>query len=41
MTTSAVTKLDLQRAPHRQMWGLIGMIFAQSAFIIGMLQSLG
>jgi hypothetical protein len=41
MATTAVTKLDLQRALHRQTWGLIGVIFAQSAFIIGMLQLLG
>jgi hypothetical protein len=35
-----VTKFDLERALHRQTWGLIGVIFAQSAFIIGMLQLL-
>jgi len=35
-----VTKLDLEQALHRQTWGLIGVIFAQAAFIIAMLQLL-
>ena len=35
-----VTKLDLEQALHRQTWGLIGVIFAQAAFIIAVLQFL-
>jgi hypothetical protein len=34
------TKLDLEQALHRQTWGLIGVIFAQAAFIIAVLQLL-
>lgn len=35
-----VTKLDLEQALHRQTWGLIGVMFAQAAFIIAVLQFL-
>lgn len=35
-----VTKLDLEPALHRQTGGLIGVIFAQAAFIIALLQLL-
>jgi hypothetical protein len=35
-----VTKLDLEQALHRQTWGLVGVIFAQGAFIIAVLQIL-
>ncbi len=35
-----VTKFDLERALHRQTWGLIGVMFAQNAFIISVLQLL-
>ena len=35
-----VTKLDLEQALHRQTWGLIGVMFAQAAFIIAVLQYL-
>jgi hypothetical protein len=35
-----VTKFDLERALHRQTWGLIGIIFAQGAFVIAVLQLL-
>jgi hypothetical protein len=35
-----VTKLDLERALHRQTWGLVGVIFAQAAFVIAVLQLL-
>ncbi len=35
-----VTKYDLERALHRQTWGLIGVMSAQSAFIIAVLQLL-
>jgi hypothetical protein len=45
--SSLATKLDLQvlktdfeKALHRQTWGLIGVIFAQSAFIVAVLQLL-
>ena len=38
---SAVTKLDLEQALHRQTWGLIGVIFAQAAFVIAVLELLG
>ena len=34
------TKLDLEKALHRQTWGLVGVIFAQGAFIIAVLQVL-
>jgi len=36
-----VLKTDFEKALHRQTWGLIGVIFAQAAFIIGVLQFLG
>ena len=39
-TASLVTKLDLEQALHRQTWGLVGVIFAQGAFIIAVLQIL-
>jgi hypothetical protein len=46
--SSIATKLDLQilktdveKALHRQTWGLIGVMFAQSAFLIAVLQYLG
>jgi len=35
------TKLDLEKALHRQTWGLVGVIFAQAAFVITVLQLLG
>jgi hypothetical protein len=35
-----VTKLDLEQALHRQTWGLVGVIFAQGAFVIAVLQLL-
>ncbi len=35
-----VTKTDFEKALHRQTWGLIGVIFAQAAFIIAVLQFL-
>jgi len=35
------TKLDLEKALHRQTWGLVGVIFAQAAFVITVLQMLG
>ena len=35
-----VTKVDLERALHRQTWGLVGVIFAQGAFVIAVLQLL-
>ena len=38
--TQLVTKFDLERALHRQTWGLIGVIFAQGAFIVAVLQLL-
>ncbi len=34
------TKLDLEKALHRQTWGLVGVIFAQGAFVIAVLQLL-
>jgi hypothetical protein len=33
-------KLDFEKALHRQTWGLVGVIFAQGAFIVTMLQLL-
>ena len=39
-TGSLVTKLDLEKALHRQTWGLVGVIFAQGAFVIAVLQVL-
>ena len=39
--TNLVSKLDLEQALHRQTWGLIGVMFAQAAFIIAVLQYLG
>jgi len=35
-----VLKLDFEKALHRQTWGLVGVIFAQGAFIITVLQIL-
>jgi hypothetical protein len=35
-----VFKTDFEKALHRQTWGLIGVIFAQAAFIIAVLQLL-
>ena len=35
-----VLKTELEQALHRQTWGLIGVIFAQAAFIIAVLQLL-
>ena len=40
-TSQLVTKLDLEQALPRQTWGLIGVMFAQAAFIIAVLQYLG
>ena len=40
-TSQLATKLDLEQALHRQTWGLIGVMFAQAAFIIAVLQYLG
>ena len=40
-TSTLATKLDLEQALHRQTWGLIGVMFAQAAFIIAVLQYLG
>ena len=39
-TATLVTKLDLEKALHRQTWGLVGVIFAQGAFVIAVLQVL-
>ena len=39
-TASLVTKFDLEKALHRQTWGLVGVIFAQGAFVIAVLQIL-
>jgi hypothetical protein len=33
-------KLDFEKALHRQTWGLVGVIFAQGAFVIAVLQIL-
>ena len=35
-----VTKLDLEEALHRQTWDLVGVIFAQGAFVIAVHQIL-
>jgi hypothetical protein len=34
-------RLDLEKALHRQTWGLVGVIFAQRACVIAVLQLLG
>jgi hypothetical protein len=34
-------KTYVEKALHRQTWGLIGVMFAQAAFIIAVLQYLG
>jgi hypothetical protein len=46
-TSALATKLDLQvlktdfeKALHRQTWGLIGVIFAQGALVVALLQYL-
>jgi hypothetical protein len=39
-TGSLVTKLDLEKALHRQTWGLVGVIFAQGAFVVALIQYL-
>ena len=33
-------RLDFEKALHRQTWGLVGVIFAQGAFVIAVLQFL-
>ena len=33
-------KVDIEKALHHQTWGLVGVIFAQGAFIIAVLQFL-
>ncbi len=33
-------RLDFEKALHRQTWGLVGVIFAQGAFVIAVLQLL-
>jgi hypothetical protein len=33
-------KVDFEKALHRQTWGLVGVIFAQGAFVIAVLQLL-
>ena len=35
-----VLKTDFEKALHRQTWGLVGVIFAQGAFLIAVLQFL-
>jgi hypothetical protein len=35
-----VLKTDFEKALHRQTWGLVGVMFAQAAFIIAILQYL-
>ena len=35
-----VLKTDFEKALHRQTWGLVGVIFAQAAFVIAVLQLL-
>jgi hypothetical protein len=35
-----VLKTDFEKALHRQTWGLIGVIFAQAAFVIAILHYL-
>jgi hypothetical protein len=34
-------KVEFERALHRQTWGLIGVIFAQGALVVALLQYLG
>ncbi len=33
-------KVEFERALHRQTWGLVGVMFAQAAFVIAILQYL-
>lgn len=33
-------RLDFEKALHRQTWGLVGVIFAQGAFVVAVLQIL-
>jgi hypothetical protein len=33
-------KTDFEKALHRQTWGLVGVIFAQGAFIVALIQYL-
>jgi hypothetical protein len=33
-------RLEFEKALHRQTWGLVGVIFAQGAFVIAVLQFL-
>ena len=33
-------RLDIERALHRQTWGLVGVIFAQGALVVALLQYL-
>ena len=35
-----VLKTDFEKSLHRQTWGLIGVMFAQGAFIVAVLQLL-
>jgi hypothetical protein len=35
-----VLRTDFEKALHRQTWALVGIIFAQAAFIVAMLQLL-
>ena len=37
-TTSLVTKFDLEKALHWQTWGLVGIIFAQGALVVALIQ---
>ena len=39
-TDLLVLKTDFEKALHRQTWGLVGVIFAQGAFVIAILQLL-
>jgi hypothetical protein len=39
-SSALVTKFDLEKALHRQTWGLVGVIFAQGAFVVAVLQLL-
>lgn len=39
-TSELATKLDLERALHRQTWGLVGVIFAQGALVVALIQYL-
>jgi hypothetical protein len=34
-------KVEMERALHRQTWGLTGALFAQGAFVVALLQYLG